>query len=99
MLIDNCCHNVAVIPFLKQRMAGHHTTIGCTPETLRGWVNRIEVDSGKRAGVTTDAAAKIKQLERENKELKQANEILKKAAAFFVLPFRQEERSFLSSTG
>lgn len=58
--------------------------IGCTPETLRAWVNRIEVDSGKRPGVTSDAAAKIKQLERENKELKQENEILKKAAAFFA---------------
>lgn len=44
----------------------------------------MEVDSGKRAGVTSDAASKIKELERENKELKQANEILKKAAAFFA---------------
>lgn len=58
--------------------------IGCTPETLRAWVNKMEVDSGKRAGVTSDAASKIKELERENKELKQANEILKKAAAFFA---------------
>ena len=58
--------------------------IGCTPETLRAWVNKMEVDSGKKPGVTSDAAAKIKELERENKELKQANEILKKAAAFFA---------------
>lgn len=58
--------------------------IGCTPETLRAWVNKMEVDSGKRPGTTSDAAAKIKELERENKELKQANEILKKAAAFFA---------------
>lgn len=58
--------------------------IGCTPETLRAWVNKMEVDSGKRPDTTSDAAAKIKELERENKELKQANEILKKAAAFFA---------------
>jgi len=58
--------------------------IGCTPETLRAWVNKMEVDSGKKPGVTSDAAARMKELERENKELKQANEILKKAAAFFA---------------
>lgn len=58
--------------------------IGCTPETLRAWVNKMEVDSGKKPGVTSDAAAKIKELERENKELKQANEILRKASAFFA---------------
>ena len=58
--------------------------IGCTPETLRAWVNKMEVDSGKKPGVTSDASAKIKELERENRELKQANEILKKAAAFFA---------------
>ena len=58
--------------------------IGCTPETLRSWVNKMEVDSGKKPGVTSDAAARMKELERENKELKQANEILKKAAAFFA---------------
>jgi transposase-like protein len=58
--------------------------IGCTPETLRSWVNKMEVDSGKKPGLSSDAAAKIKALERENKELRQANEILKKAAAFFA---------------
>ncbi len=58
--------------------------IGCTPETLRAWVNKMEVDSGKKPGVTSDASAKIKELERENRELKQSNEILKKAAAFFA---------------
>lgn len=58
--------------------------MGCTPETLRAWVNKMEVDSGKKPGVTFDASAKIKELERENRELKQANEILKKAAAFFA---------------
>lgn len=58
--------------------------IGCTPETLRSWVNKMEVDSGSKPGLTSDAASKIKELERENRELKQANEILKKAAAFFA---------------
>ena len=58
--------------------------IGCTPETLRSWVNKIEVDSGARPGVTTDQVARLKQLERENRELMRANEILRKAAAFFA---------------
>lgn len=58
--------------------------IGCTPETLRSWVNKVEVDSGQKPGVTSDEAARMKQLERENRELKRANEILKKAAAFFA---------------
>ena len=58
--------------------------IGCTPETLRSWVNKIEVDSGARPGVTTDQAARLKHLERENRELMRANEILRKAAAFFA---------------
>ena len=44
--------------------------IGCTPETLRAWVNKMEVDSGKRPGVASDAAAKIKELKRENREIK-----------------------------
>lgn len=60
------------------------TKIGCTPETLRTWINKIEVDSGNKAGVTTDQAQCFKELERENRELKRANEILRKAAAFFA---------------
>ena len=58
--------------------------IGCTPETLRSWVNRTEVDSGAKPGVTSDEAARIKALERENRELKRANEILRLASAFFA---------------
>ena len=58
--------------------------IGCTPETLRAWLNKIEVDSGKKPGVTTEQSSRIKQLERENRELQRANEILRKAAAFFA---------------
>lgn len=65
-------------------MVSVSSKIGCTPETLRTWVNKIEVDSGKRPGITSDASATIKALERENRELKQASEILKKAAAFFA---------------
>lgn len=55
--------------------------IGCTPETLRSWVKKIEVDSGAE---TTDPAKRMKELERDNRELKRANEILRKAAAFFA---------------
>jgi transposase len=58
--------------------------IGCSAETLRGWVRRAEVDSGFRQGLTTAEAERIKELERENKELRRANEILKAASAFFA---------------
>ena len=58
--------------------------IGCTPETLRSWVNKMEVDNGTKPGVTTEEAERIKALERENKELKRANEILRLASAFFA---------------
>jgi transposase len=58
--------------------------IGCTPETLRSWVRRAEVDEGRRAGVTTDERARLKELERENRELRRANEILKSASLFFA---------------
>lgn len=57
--------------------------IGCTHETLRRWVRQDERDSGLRAGVTSDERDRLKQLERENRELKRANEILRKASAFF----------------
>ena len=58
--------------------------IGCTAQTLLEWVKKTEVDSGKRAGVPTDMAEKLKALERENRELRQANEILRKASAYFA---------------
>jgi transposase-like protein len=57
--------------------------IGCSAHTLFDWVKKAEVDSGKRAGVSTDVAEKLKALERENRELRQANEILRKASAYF----------------
>jgi transposase len=58
--------------------------IGCTAETLRKWVRQAERDQGKRAGLTSSEQERLKQLERENFELKRANEILRKAAAFFA---------------
>ena len=58
--------------------------LGCTNEALRRWVRRAERDLGKRPGLTTDERARLKQLERENFELKRANEILRKASAFFA---------------
>jgi transposase len=58
--------------------------LGCTTEALRRWVRQAERDRGERPGLTTDERQRLKQLERENFELKRANEILKKAAAFFA---------------
>ena len=58
--------------------------IGCVPSTLLDWIKQAEVDSGTRAGVTTSEAQRIKELEREVKELRRANEILKVASAFFA---------------
>jgi transposase len=58
--------------------------IGCAAQTLHEWVKKAEVDSGKRAGVSSDMAEKLKALERENRELRQANEILRKASAYFA---------------
>ena len=58
--------------------------IGCTAETLRRWIRQHERDSGQRAGPTTDEQQRIKALEREVKELRRANEILKLASAFFA---------------
>jgi len=59
--------------------------IGCTPQTLHEWVKNAEIDSGQRAGVPTDTADQLKALERENRELGQANEILRKASAYFAM--------------
>ena len=58
--------------------------LGCTTETLRRWVRQTEVDVGKRPGKTTDEQERIRALERENRELRRANEILKLASAFFA---------------
>jgi transposase-like protein len=58
--------------------------IGCTAESLRGWVRQAERNLGKRAGLTSDERDRLKTLERENRELRRANEILRKASAFFA---------------
>jgi transposase len=59
--------------------------IGCTPQTLHDWVKKAEIDSGQRTSVPTEMAEKLKALERENRELRQANEILRKASAYFAM--------------
>ncbi len=59
--------------------------IGCSGETLRHWVRQAERDQGLRPGPTTDDRERIKALERENRELRQANEILRKASAYFAM--------------
>jgi transposase len=58
--------------------------IGCSAATLHAWVRQTERDSGRRPGVTTEMAERLKALERENRELRQANEILRKASAYFA---------------
>jgi len=68
--------------------------IGCTAQTLNEWLKKADVDSGVRAGTPTDVAERMKALERENRELRQANEILRKASAYFAVaeldrPFRR----------
>jgi transposase len=68
--------------------------LGCSPDSLRAWCQQLERDSGKRSGLTSDEKARLKALERENRELRQANEILKKASAYFAQaeldrPFRK----------
>ena len=58
--------------------------IGCTAETLRKWVRRVETDQGRRVGLTSTERERVKQLEREVRELRRANEILRKASAYFA---------------
>ncbi len=61
------------------------TKIGCAPQALNEWVKKAEDNSGKRAVIPTDMAEKMKALERENRELRQANEILRKVSAYFAM--------------
>lgn len=58
--------------------------VGCTAQTLNEWVKKAEIDSGQRAGTPSEMTEKMKALERENRELRQANEILRKASAYFA---------------
>ncbi len=71
-------------PSLWAAVASIAPKIGCNPATLLEWIKRSEVDSGARLGVTTDERERIKALEREVKELRRANEILRTASAFFA---------------
>ena len=69
-------------------MAGGYVDLGedqLCPQTLNAWVKKAEVDSGKRAGVSSEMAERMKALERESRELRQANEILCKALAYFAM--------------
>ena len=65
-------------------MASIAEKIGCTTESLRKWVRQAERDQGRKPGLTSDERERLKALERENKELRRANEILRKASAFFA---------------
>ena len=71
-------------PSLWAAIASIALKIGCVSQTLHEWVKRTEVDAGKREGITTAEAQRVKELEREVKELRRANEILKLASAFFA---------------
>ena len=66
--------------------------LGISPDTLHGWVNREEIDAGQRPGVPTETAARIAELEREVRELRRANAILKSAAAFFAAELDRPSR-------
>jgi transposase len=59
--------------------------LGCSPDSLRAWRQQADRDAGERSGLTSDEKARLKALERENRELRQANEILKKASAYFAV--------------
>ena len=66
--------------------------LGVHPEALRGWVKQAEIDTGARAGITSAEAARIAELERENRELRRANAILKSASAFFAAELDRPSR-------
>ena len=72
------------MPRAGRRLFSISSKIGCTPQTLHSWVKTAEIDSGKRSGVPSDVSDRLKALERENRELRQANEILRKASAYFA---------------
>jgi transposase-like protein len=74
----------AEYPSLWAAIESISAKIGCVPQTLNEWVKKSEIDSGAREGVTIDERERIKALEREVKELRRANEILKLASAFFA---------------
>ncbi len=71
--------------------------LGCSPDSLRFWSRQVQRDGGERPGLSSAEKARIKELERENRELRQANEILKKAAAYFAPLSRFEGKPLLGS--
>ena len=73
--------------------AGGNPALGYGPESVRAWVTQADIDAGKREGVSSGSAEEIRMLEQENRELKRANEILRRAASFFqAVPDRQHQR-------
>ena len=78
-----CSSTRTSTPRSGRRSARSRTKFGISAETLRKWVRRAETDDGLRPGLTSDERQRLKTLERENRELRRANEILKSAAAFF----------------
>lgn len=83
-------------PSRWQAIVSIATKIGCSAHSLNEWLKKAEIDAGKRAGVTTDMSAKLKALERENRELRQANEIPRKARCIWR-PLQQSGSAFLES--
>jgi len=90
MVIDHLCSYASLTAAVRDIAA----KLGCSPDSLRVWYKQARRDTGKEAGPTSAEKARIKELERENRELRQANEILKKASAYFAQaeldrPFRK----------
>jgi transposase-like protein len=88
---DERAQAVRLVRQLREELGTDHGTVqrvarqlGYGVESVRAWVNQADIDDGQRAGTTTDDAKRIKALEQENRELKRANEILKKASAYFA---------------
>ena len=82
---------VRAVRQLRKELGTDHGTVkrvadqlGVSPETLRGWVRQAEIDAGVKPGVTSVEAERVRQLEQENRELRRANEILRRASAFFA---------------
>lgn len=82
---------VRAVRQLRKELGSDHGTVkrvadqlGIGTESLRNWVNQADIDAGDRAGLSTDDAERIRRLEQENRELKRANEILRKASAYFA---------------
>jgi len=90
---------VRMVRQLRRELGTDHGTVkrvavqlGIGVESLRGWVKRADIDDGLKPGTTTEDAARIKQLEQENRELKRANAILKSASAFFAVELDRPQR-------